>query len=893
MKKKAFKVATASAIAASAFVAAAPAQTDAASNVAVEVSKAVTQMKKAYHTYSDITASGEFQDLTVVYKEYNAAKVAYNNAKALVKQAGGSMQAAYEAQLDVTYNDYIAKRVITYIDAYNYAVTLDAKRESLEAALTAKNWDAAEKLYHEISYELKTRTVILDRVYGKTTRELLRGEFKADAQDARDSIAVEVTVKMALDVAAKELAEKDLSAAKAALDKAAEWVGKLDKDTDFGKDLLTKNAEASAQYEALLTPAVESVSAINAKTIEIKFNKPMKESTLVNSGATDTLNSTNVVIDEVGTASVVTDASVLASLSADGKTLTLTAAGAEYFKGQYTILVKKEVESAKDEALTAYSSVLTVNDTVRPSVVGVSYTDSTTAVIKFSEQLQGPGSVTFARADGVAFTGAAPSASLDADGNIEVNLSGINAADVDKDITVTIVGAVDYVGNLVSPNPVTATVKLSTADQVAPTVSTVTALANNKLEVKFSEQLNGNPTVVVPGATVTGYIKDSTDPTKYIVSLDTRLTGLQNVTVSGFSDKSLNAGSSTVKIVNFSVDTVDPTVAATRVEKINGVEHLIVTFNESVSPVNAKAIAGTVVKDFVTSSASITTSSLNFSLYNPVNGMSNSVKLDITALTAGAYTVTLPTGVVQDLNGRDSVSKQVSFTRDSNTDATKPEIDTTVDASELAPLVASNGITVTGSNKLTVSFDKKLDGASATNAANYRIEGAVVTSAVLTSNTTSAATVELTLDNNVSVTGLRNVTISGVKADNGVVMNDYHTTEYLTENVKPTFTAKLTAANAITLTFSENVINVIGTTGEAADDFVVKVDGVDVTTFAASPMVVSENGTDGGKTYTITFDRNLTSDEYAKAITVTAANGLDVEDQNRNALTFTSVNVSK
>lgn len=302
--------------------------------------------------------------------------------------------------------------------------------------------------------------------------------------------------------------------------------------------MLTKNAEASAQYEALLTPAVESVSAINAKTIEIKFNKPMKESTLVNSGATDTLNSTNVVIDEVGTASVVTDASVLASLSADGKTLTLTAAGAEYFKGQYTILVKKEVESAKDEALTAYSSVLTVNDTVRPSVVGVSYTDSTTAVIKFSEQLQGPGSVTFARADGVAFTGAAPSASLDADGNIEVNLSGINAADVDKDITVTIVGAVDYVGNLVSPNPVTATVKLSTADQVAPTVSTVTALANNKLEVKFSEQLNGNPTVVVPGATVTGYIKDSTDPTKYIVSLDTRLTGLQNVTVSGFSDKS-------------------------------------------------------------------------------------------------------------------------------------------------------------------------------------------------------------------------------------------------------------------------------------------------------------------------------------------------------------------
>ncbi|WP_394581028.1 hypothetical protein [Cytobacillus firmus] len=274
-KKKAIKLAAASAVAASAFVAAAPAQTDAASNVAVEVSKAVTQMKKAYHTYSDVTAQGKFAPIADVYKEYNAAKKAYASAKALVNKAGGADKDKHLAELEDTYADFIAKRVITYIDAYNYATTLQDKQFALEDALKKGDWDAAEEQYHAISYELNTRTVILDRVYGKTTRELLRGSFKADAQAARDGIINEVSVKMYYDQIDALLEEGKLEEAEAKMKKIAEFVEKLDADTDFGAALLERVEAAEKKFEELSVPKVESVSAINAKSLSVKLNKEL------------------------------------------------------------------------------------------------------------------------------------------------------------------------------------------------------------------------------------------------------------------------------------------------------------------------------------------------------------------------------------------------------------------------------------------------------------------------------------------------------------------------------------------------------------------------------------------------------------------------------------------
>jgi hypothetical protein len=276
-KKKAVKLATASAVAASAFVAANPNASEAATDVATAVSQAKAQFKKAYYTYSHtVTETGEFPNINDVYAEYNKAKKAYADAVALVNKAGGAKKDAYLADLQKEYETYVFKanpksgeaRVATYIDAYNYATKLDKMRQELEAAVQAKDLEKAEQYYHKISYELKTRTVILDRVYGKTTRDLLRSAFKAKAQELRDSLIYDITVAMKAREAQDAVKAGDLDKAKAAVEQINQYLPKV---TDAFKAELTEAAKKALDaYEAALAPKVESVSAINANTVEVK-----------------------------------------------------------------------------------------------------------------------------------------------------------------------------------------------------------------------------------------------------------------------------------------------------------------------------------------------------------------------------------------------------------------------------------------------------------------------------------------------------------------------------------------------------------------------------------------------------------------------------------------------
>lgn len=479
-KKKAIKLAAASAVAASAFVAAAPAQTDAASNVAVEVSKAVTQMKKAYHTYSDVTAQGKFAPIADVYKEYNAAKKAYANAKALVNKAGGADKDKHLAALEDTYAEYIAKRVITYIDAYNYATTLQDKQIALEEALKNKDWDAAEKQYHAISYELKTRTVILDRVYGKSTRELLRGSFKADAQAARDSIQNEVSVKIYFDKAEGLLNDGKLEEAKAAMDHVADYVAKLDKDTDFGAALLKKVEDAKKKLEELSVPKVESVSAINAKTIEVKFTKAVDAKTLVNASDVDVIT----VVTGEGAAAAGT---ITQKLSEDGKTLTLTAAN--IFKGDYTVKVPFEiVKDVNGKFVSPVNAKVTVDDKSAPVLTAATSTikdtkDGLKAItLSFDEEVV---SIDTVKINGLNYSAAV-------NGNKATVVVDLDAT---KSYDVQVVNATDAAGNVKDVQ--TATVSVS-VDSVAPSILSVVPAGENKVTVTLDKELKDD-TLAITG----------------------------------------------------------------------------------------------------------------------------------------------------------------------------------------------------------------------------------------------------------------------------------------------------------------------------------------------------------------------------------------------------------
>ncbi|HZG59601.1 MAG TPA: S-layer protein [Anoxybacillus sp.] len=895
-KKKAIKLATASTIAASAFVAANPGASEAATNVATVVSNAKAQMKKAYYTYSHtVTETGQFPDIKDVYAEYNKAKKMYADAVALVKKSGGANKDALLADLDATYNEYIAKRVVTYIDAYNYATKLDEMRKELEAAVEAKDIVKAEDLYHKISRELKSRTVILDRVYGKTTRDLLRSAFKDEAQKLRDSLIYDITVAMKLRAAEEATNKGDLAVAEKALAEAQKYLPQV---TATFKDKLTaEEATVKAAYEAKLEPKVESVSAVNAKTVQIKFNKAIDASTVLDDKGTtdtsdDTLKTTSIVFTALdGQTSLATQANIKASLSEDKKTLTLVAGSGEYFTKRYVVDIKN-VKTTDGKDVPAYTTTIDATDSARPTVLSSSYEDNgLTLKVKFSEPLASIGTVKLY--DGTTEISVTPSFTAGSD-EMKINLAS-SSVPVNKDLTLKIFGAVDYNGNVINANPSELTVKKTTVDTTKPTVQSVEAVNDTTVKVTFSEKLSGQPTIRIGGTTPSTISVDSTGLV-YTAVLASSKTGVQAVEVSSYSDLAGNTGDTYTKVVEMKADTTAPKLVSSQVVKISGVENLVLTFDEEVTTQNAITVISSgdyyVDENNVrkTVGVSLSTNGSNFKLYNPVNGKSKSVALDISSLPKGTYTVSLPSGLVKDLASTPNPyteGKQITFVRGTDSLTTKPAL-TTVD---------TNGVEVVDNNTLRFTFTQNLD-ASALNLSNFNIDGLALSKAVFDGATNK---ILVTLAEGVNAwTGTRTITISNIKNTSGIVMDTVTTTEYLKENVAPTFTATLTSADVIKVVFSEPVAHSTLSSAISSSNFTVKVDGVTnavtaVYTDSATTNPVSANT--GYKTVYLKLTNPVT--DLSKPVTVSATNLVDVSAEGAspsavgNAVSSATVNVSK
>lgn len=877
-KKKAIKLAAASAVAASAFVAAAPAQTDAASNVAVEVSKAVTQMKKAYHTYSDVTAQGKFAPIADVYKEYNAAKKAYANAKAVVTKAGGSAKEAYLAQLDATYNEYIAKRVVTYIDAFNYATALEDKKEALEAALEEKEWEKAEELYHEISYELNTRTVILHRVYGQTARNLLVDAFKVEAQDTRDSITNEVSVKMYYDKAKDLVAEGKLEDAKKAMDHVADYVAKLDKDTDFGAYLLTQVSEVKAAYEAKLAPAVESVSAINATQVEVKFNVPVDAASVLDT--TGAIKSTaTFTLKELDGQSPVTVTK--AAVSADGKTITLTTSGA--VSKRYDVVVDG-LKATNGKNVAKFHQVTNfVADTTAPTIVGTERINAGQVKVKFSEPMKAFSTVTFKYADGSTVTGVTGGISA---GDSEAVFTMTSDVTANKEVVATFIGAQDQAGNLLTPNPANVSFVRGAADGVAPTVSSITQTGAATFAVKFSEALIAKPVIVVGSTTVnpSNITVDPTDSTKYNVTAPAVLDGATTVQVNSFTDLSGEKGTDLSRVVTFVKETAAPKVVSSTVvvDATDRKEYLEITLDKDVTLGTTPTVdvtSGSHVKDYITTSIAdgdITPKAVDYktSTNKKVIRVALDSLLNGVDVKGATYSLNLAFADVKSASGVATETTTTTFTRG--------EDGVPASTAKVGVTSIAQG---SDNNKVEVKFDKAVDGASATNVANYRIDGAVVESVTLQSAVTAGdgsvsqiAVLNLKANSN-TFTGTRNITVSNVKAlGSSVVMDQKFVNDVsLAENVAPTVTsAKLTATNEITLTFSEAVKQVDTT----AKDFELLVGGQ---SFGTPQTYDSALTTTAANTAKVTIT-DVTADSIAKGLSLKGLSTIDVKDEAGNVL---------
>jgi hypothetical protein len=171
-----------------------------------------------------------------------------------------------------------------------------------------------------------------------------------------------------------------------------------------------------------------------------------------------------------------------------------------------------------------------------------------------------------------------------------------------------------------------------------------------------------------------------------------------------------------------------------------------------------------------------------------------------------------------------------------------------------------------------------MDHVTALNVNNYKIGGSTIFSAAIFDG--DAKTVKLTvIPGTITISGLRQVTISGAKDKANNTMTSYSANMNIVENVKPyVASAKLTANNTIEITMSEAVTGI-----SAGTDFELYIAGVKAT-------IKTYSYADADKVATITFEPVI--DDLTKTLQVKLVNG-DILDTNSNkAVTGTLVTVT-
>lgn len=871
-KKRAIKVLSATAVAATAFVATSPAQaasTNDAASLVKKAKEAGTVLKWA------ISTEGSADGTTRPWAQYNAAKAARDAAVAAVNKLPAAQKSTYLADIEQNVTLHI-NRTMAYIDAITAGEKIKVKREALEA-LIAKNVidDQTEAAYHELSKEIRKQAILLDRVYGKTTRDEIRKAYKQTAETVRDSIKYEVTVKIELDLAKKALAANNEVEAEKHLAEAAKYMKEV--KNEVMKAALTKSLD---EVEGQLTPAVKSVSALSATQVEVKFNVAVSKDSLFTNGESGTFKATASLTTLDGVAS----GQLTGELSADGKTLIITSANA--LSKRYDVLIDG-LKATNKKDVAKYQEVVTIAaDTQAPTVIGTEQISATKVKIKFSEPVKAYSSATLKYADGTAVQNVTLNVAEGAK-EVVVDLSDA-AVEVNKPITVTFIGLQDKAGNLVTPHPATVQIVKQQADGVKPVVSSITQTGVKTFNIKFSKDVVLSTTgdvINVNNVTVSNYTVSSIEKvsdSEYKVTVTTNLNGLQNVTVNaGFKDLANQAGEAVTKVVSFSADTVAPKVTSAKVVVgSDNKEYLELTYDKDVTEGNV-TISGSYVKDHVTTTLVGADKAATYA--SDSNKKVLRVALSTFATEKGAaYKVDVVAATVTSTSGVAPEKTSASFTR--GEDGAAPN------TTKLGAPVITLG---DDNDTLKVTFTGEIDGASATTVANYKVDGAVVESATLAAASGGKQVVTLKLQaNSNTFTGVRNITVENVKAlGSSVTMDKYVRNDLsLTENVRATVTkAVLTANNEITLTFSEAIYDLTNTDGA---DFDLYIGGTKVT----ATKIATENVLKASAKNTLKLTLSgtaITAEDLAKGLTIKAADTLDIKDANNNGLTFTSAAVAQ
>ncbi|REK56341.1 MAG: hypothetical protein C6P36_09415 [Geobacillus sp.] len=643
---------------------------------------------------------------------------------------------------------------------------------------------------------------------------------------------------------------------------------KLEEGKTYTISYKGKTTDKAKVEVPVVTPKVESVSAINAKKIVVKFNKEVNK--------TDAETPSNYTFVGLPGSTTWTP-----SLQEDGKTVVLTLSNAIPNDTTFVATVSEIATKADANVKTAkYTTILTFSDKVAPTVTGVTYPRAGVAELNFSEELSTIGTVQVYEGTSVS-TDVTPATFTPGDSKLV--LTGLKP---NKEYTVEIVGAKDQSGNLISA-PIELTIKNTITDTVAPQVTSVTTSGLDTIKVQFSEGLdtiapNTYANIYIDGTQVNGATQ-SFDPqtnTLTITKSGLATAGVRSVKIDGFKDYAGNVGVTFTKVVPFS--NAAPSIVKTEVKQQGNDTFVVVTFDKAPVLTNLQTDSnssepGVYTLSYVTPDNVEKTTTIDATDISLDTTDSNAPKVlfKVTGKEAGSYTLVIPKDNITDGTTAASADATIKFNLTSTVDTTKPVVQNVfLPGSDASSVGGPSSVPL---NTVYVKYSKSMS-ASALNTANYTIDGVnVFDSAVFVGDKTL---VKLTLkDGAIKVSGERNFAISNaVTGENNVAIDKYTQIVNVKENVKPTFvSAQLIDDKSIELTFSESIKDSTLT----PSDFTVAIDGATVALDSSTP-VDTGSAADDNKVI-LKLASAIDTTQFTKTITVKLGKDTTLTDLNGNA----------
>lgn len=599
-------------------------------------------------------------------------------------------------------------------------------------------------------------------------------------------------------------------------------VGKVILVATAAKTATQAAADSSIINDAIIievkgpSATVRSAEMVSSNEIKVVFDSPVNPNTVI--GLNNKLTSNIEISQRKDVKGVLAKdpGNLTASLSTDGRTLTIKAANA--MSGEYGIHFTKGILTTTGVAIEEYYKQISFIDTFPPTIVETTYDDTgMIATIKFNEPIDftnfKASNATLVASSG---TGAADLTTLSILNNslnyviaedkqsVSINLSKISSSDYGKLFSVIFSGIKDMSGN--SPASYTLTVLLQVDTSVRPQarVITVARTGYNTITATFDRAIQyGGLISVNNGGSINGVV-DTKDSKKVHYTLTdgmAQMTGVQTITIGYWSSYNADPKDNFARqmhtyYVDFTGDRTNPVLLKYEFDSATSV--LTLTYSE---PVTAKLTTGIFSARLLTSTDEIKpNTNINYTVISHSEG-DNILKLKMTNMTIiGTYTFNLEHGFAEDSFKNQTLQSGVSVSNSSGSSAELPK-----------PLLITQS--ATNLSEIFIEFGNRLDVASAEDKNNYSIAGVTIVKAEVIKNTIdSGATVLLTVaDGAIDVTVPRPITIQGIKGYNNsyTAMSSYTVDIELKDNKRPYFIEPLqfdkTSKNTILMRFNEDI----------------------------------------------------------------------------------------